>query len=616
MRRPWHVATALLCLAAANAGAGAAPHEQADVQSASRATVFLRVFADVELMPAGGFATPNGAGLREENVEISTGTGVVISSTGQALTCHHVIADGERSILVRGRPVKIMVRVRRIEALLPAAANDGAPARYEASVVAANADLDIALLALGGASFASADLGDSDALEPGDEVRAIGYPFGREVEIGRTTDPAREAEAPDASIAHGDFSAFRLDAQGNRRYLQTSALLNPGNSGGPLLDSEGYVVGIVSRRLSTEGAGLGFAVPINLVKEFLESGGLDGQLPTRRVALGPIQVYEQKGLRLRLPWGISDVSPLRLRVDSGNSAASQPVLHIDRVVSPWDALRLAEAITRGGGIEPLSPTGTPIQRTRVVGRRRSVLGRVAGTLPDGTPVRMEYAVLDLGDEKILARYVGPASLVAYNASIFRGSLASLEADAIRRSAAVSPRPTGWVAAASAGSASPVSGVPMPGGWLQEPGIAAPCPGLAAAAEAVSASPVADFTRSFRVSLLRQASMTAAGAAAACGMPAADGSDGYSRIDEILGARVFVRGRVVLIDEGELLQMEVAGPASMQASLEEWFDLWMTRLTAPARGVDGAQRDAPPSAASERATSTIVRIPNPVGPFGR
>jgi hypothetical protein len=111
-------------------------------------------------------------------------------------------------------------------------------------------------------------------------------------------------------------------------------------------------------------------------------------------------------------------------------------------------------------------------------------------------------------------------------------------------------------------------------------------------------------------------MTAAGAAAACGMPAADGSNGYSRIDEFLGARIFVRGRVVLIDEGALLQMEVAGPASMQASLDEWFDLWMTRLAAPARGVDGVQRDAPPSAASERATSTIVLIPNPVGPFGR
>lgn len=569
---PCLAGVAWFCLAAGATATAASRQGRADIEATSRATVFLRVFGDVELVPADGLTPPAGSRLREDDVEVATGTGVVISSTGQVLTCHHVVADGERTVVAAGRRVTFAVKVRRIEALLPAAASDSSAGRYDASVVASNADLDIALLALGGATFAAADLGDSDALEPGDEVRAIGYPFGRDVEIGRPAEPSADIEAPGASIVRGDFSAFRLDAQGNRRYLQTSALLNPGNSGGPLVDADGYVVGIVSRRLAGEGVGLGFAVPINLVKEYLESSGLDGQLPTRRVALGPMQGYEPKGLRLRLPWGISDSSPLRLRVDSGGGAGTQPVLHIDRVVSPWDASRLAEALTSSGSIESLTPTGSVTQRNRTFAGRRSVLGRVAATLPDGTPVRVEYAVLDLGDEKILARYVGPANLIAYNASIFRGSLASLEADPIRRSSAVPPRPTGWVPIAP-GSTSRLSGIVVPSGWLLEPGAAAPCHDLPPAAEAATASPVPDFTRSFRLSIFRQPSLTAAAAAAACGTPASEAADVYTRTDLILGARVFVRGRIVPVAEGEFLQLEVAGPASLQASLDEWFGLW-------------------------------------------
>jgi S1-C subfamily serine protease len=561
------------------------------IESASRATVFLRVVGDIDIVPEHD-AIPKDPRLHRSNVEVATGSGVLVSPLGQILTCHHVISDGERSGLVDGRRARVLVKVRRIEAFVTPAPGAATTAeRYEASVVASSPDLDVAVLSISGGNLPAADLGDSDALEPGDGLDALGFPFGRDVEIGRAA--TAPAVAPDVSVSHGDFSAFRGDEQGTRRFIQTSAAVNPGNSGGPLLDSDGYVVGLVSRRLSASGAGIGFAVPINLVKDYLEANGLDGQLPARRVALAPLQSIEGKGVRVRLPWGMSDSSPFRVRVDSGSNPLSVPTVRIDRVLSPWDVLRLAETVSSGQALESFTPLAPPTQRLRVVGGRRVVSGRVTGLLADGGSVRIEYVVLDLGQEKLLARFVGPPALIAYNASVFRASLTSLEGDLLRRLPPAVPQPTAWVAAGSAGALSPLRLVVLPASWVQEPQGPLPCRGLPPAEEAVAAAPVNDFTRMLRVGVVRQGSLSASGSAAACGTPSVSGSPDYRGTFMSFGASLYVTGRFVQVADEQFLQLEVVGPAEQRAALEELFSLWMARLDRGSAPPTVERQGAPP-----------------------
>ena len=68
------------------------------------------------------------------------------------------------------------------------------------------------------------------------------------------------------------MSAVRGDSGGNTAFLQTTATVNPGNSGGPMVDAEGFVLGVVRLKLK-DGDGIGFAIPVNAVKDFLEGNG-------------------------------------------------------------------------------------------------------------------------------------------------------------------------------------------------------------------------------------------------------------------------------------------------------------------------------------------------------
>src|SRR5207302_6775902 len=110
---------------------------------------------------------------------------------------------------------------------------------------------DIAVLKIDASSLSHAVFGDSEQLQVGDVVLAIGDPFG----VGQ-------------SVSRGIVSALGrgLGIGGLEDFIQTDAAINPGNSGGALLDSDGRVVGINSAILSGSGgfAGVGFAIPINL----------------------------------------------------------------------------------------------------------------------------------------------------------------------------------------------------------------------------------------------------------------------------------------------------------------------------------------------------------------
>jgi putative serine protease PepD len=178
-----------------------------------------------------------------------TGTGVVISSDGQILTNNHVVANGGE---------------------LTVTFHDGSTA--DARVVGTDPVTDLAVIQAEDVSgLTPAELGSSSDLEVGQQVAAIGSPFGLE---GTVTSGIVSAVGRPVTAGQGQGGQAVIDA------IQTDAPINPGNSGGPLVNMSGQVVGInsaiYSPSTSAGSVGLGFAIPIDqakpIVEELLDSG--------------------------------------------------------------------------------------------------------------------------------------------------------------------------------------------------------------------------------------------------------------------------------------------------------------------------------------------------------
>jgi serine protease Do len=168
------------------------------------------------------------------------GSGFIIDADGLILTNNHVIEDADT-----------------IEVTVSQA--DGSERKLLAKVMGTAPEYDVALIKttepLGGSTIAY--LGDSDTTQIGDWVMAVGNPFGlsHSVSVGIISAKERRDVAP--SGRHGLYN-----------FLQTDASINPGNSGGPLVNMRGEVIGINSA-INASGAGIGFAIPINMVKSML-----------------------------------------------------------------------------------------------------------------------------------------------------------------------------------------------------------------------------------------------------------------------------------------------------------------------------------------------------------
>ncbi|MBN1356680.1 DegQ family serine endoprotease [bacterium] len=170
---------------------------------------------------------------RNQKVQ-SLGSGVVIEESGYILTNNHVVEEVDE------------IQVNTL---------DGKT--YEAEIVGTDSMTDIALLKIEAEqTLATIPFGDSDKLEAGDWVMAIGNPFGlgHTVTVGVVSAKGRSTIMPQNELPYQDF-------------IQTDASINPGNSGGPLLNVQGELVGINSVIYSRTGqsAGIGFSIPINLI---------------------------------------------------------------------------------------------------------------------------------------------------------------------------------------------------------------------------------------------------------------------------------------------------------------------------------------------------------------
>jgi len=188
---------------------------------------------------------------RREFKQRSLGSGFIIDKDGYILTNNHVIE--------RASSIKVKL-------------SDGK--EYDAKVIGKDAKTDIALIKISAKhDLPTVKLGDSDKIEVGDWVVAIGNPFGLEHTV-----TAGIISAKGRVIGAGPYDDF----------IQTDASINPGNSGGPLLNLKGEVVGINTAIISG-GQGIGFAIPVNIAKELLP------QLKSKgKVVRGWLGVYIQK----------------------------------------------------------------------------------------------------------------------------------------------------------------------------------------------------------------------------------------------------------------------------------------------------------------------------------
>ncbi|MBS1242881.1 MAG: protease Do [Nitrospirae bacterium] len=244
--RSWsiiHVCAFILTLLPAAAPAVTAPESFAPLVKAHKASVVnISTRQIIKVKQPSPFGDPQmdqffyrffgGQQPPREQVRQSLGSGFVISADGYILTNNHVV-DQATDIRVSFDDGRIL----------------------EAKLIGRSPEIDIALIKVDATGLQAVTLGDSDVLEVGDWVMAIGNPFGLSQTVTKGI-----VSAKGRVIGAGPYDDL----------IQTDAAINPGNSGGPLFNTSGQVVGINTMILA-KGQNLGFAVPVNMVKDVLPS---------------------------------------------------------------------------------------------------------------------------------------------------------------------------------------------------------------------------------------------------------------------------------------------------------------------------------------------------------
>ncbi|QKJ24420.1 Do family serine endopeptidase [Poseidonibacter lekithochrous] len=190
------------------------------------------------------FGDQFGNQFKQNRVQRSLGSGVIVSKNGYIVTNNHVIENAEEISVTIGTDTT----------------------EYNAKLIGRDSDSDIAVIKIEAKNLSPIKLGHSKSLKIADMIFAIGNPFG----IGST-------------VTQGIISALNKNKVGINRYenyIQTDASINPGNSGGALVDSRGALIGINTAIISKSGGnnGIGFAIPVDMVRDVVKKLVSDGKV--------------------------------------------------------------------------------------------------------------------------------------------------------------------------------------------------------------------------------------------------------------------------------------------------------------------------------------------------
>jgi serine protease Do len=277
----------------------------------------------------------------------SLGSGFVIDADGSILTNNHVVENAQ----------KIVVKTSDDQ-------------EYEAKVVGRDPKTDIAVIKITAKTgLTVASLGDSDKLEVGEWVMAIGNPFGLD-----STVTSGIVSAKGRHIGQGPYDNF----------IQTDASINPGNSGGPLLNLRGEVIGINTAIFSRSGGniGIGFAIPINLVKELLPQ--LRGKGKVTRGYLGVL--IQKVTPEIAESLGIDKARGALVANVSKDGPAEKAGVKVGDVIVEFDGKEIKES-----GDLPIVVARTPVDR--------KVRMKV---LRDKKDLQLTVTVGELKDEEVVA----------------------------------------------------------------------------------------------------------------------------------------------------------------------------------------------------------------------
>ncbi len=265
------------------------------------------------------------------------GTGFIIDHEGHILTNNHVVEDANI--------IKVTLQNEK---------------EYEAQVIGSDTKTDIALIKIiqkngEHTSFPSLTMGDSEQLEVGEWVVAIGNPFG----LSHTVTTG-VVSAKGRNIGAGPYDEF----------IQTDASINPGNSGGPLLNMNGDVIGINTAIFSGSGGnvGIGFALPINMAKDILDDLKQDGKV-TRGwlgVMVQRITPELQESFKLENPTGalVNDIVP--------NGPADRGGMKRGDVITRFNGVEIVSMETLPKQVASITP-GKPVKIEVIRGGRSKTL---------------------------------------------------------------------------------------------------------------------------------------------------------------------------------------------------------------------------------------------------
>ncbi len=285
-------------------------------------------------------------GRPRERVQNSLGSGVIVDPSGLIVTNNHVIAGGT--------DIRVALADKR---------------EFEAKLLLADERTDLAVLKIdaGDEILPVLPFGDSDDLEVGDLVLAIGNPFG----VGQTVTSGIVSALARTEVGISDYQFF----------IQTDAAINPGNSGGALVNMAGELVGINTAIFSRSGGsiGIGFAIPANMVKTVVQSA--------------------ETGTKVKRPWlgvGLQDVTPEI--AESLGFARPEGALIVE--LHPDSPLAVAD-LRRGDVI--LAIDGKPVENARELGYR-------AATLPIGATTIIEYQRAGTRKETSITMIAAPQTI--------------------------------------------------------------------------------------------------------------------------------------------------------------------------------------------------------------